>query len=114
LDGKSAGDGLRIFLVRGPARGQALIVFARQLYRAGFCTIPTGRALGCVNVARGLSKGDLEVSLAPGDLLDFSARDQVDVQMPADLDQFRRNNSHGTVIGRKGLVQFAHHAADSG
>ncbi len=31
--------------------------------------------------------------------------------MPADLDQFGRDNSHGTVIGRKGLVQLGHDAA---
>ena len=63
LDGKGAGNRLRIFLVRGPARGQALIVFARQLHGAGFCTIPASRALGRINVARGLSESDLEVSL---------------------------------------------------
>jgi hypothetical protein len=32
--------------------------------------------------------------------------------MPADLDQFRRDNSHGTVVGGKGLIQLGHHAAD--
>jgi hypothetical protein len=35
-----------------------------------------------------------------------------DVDMPADLDQFGRNNSHGTVIGGKGFVQLRHDAAD--
>jgi hypothetical protein len=33
--------------------------------------------------------------------------------MPADLDQFGRNNSHGTVVGGKGLVQFTHDTTDS-
>ena len=33
--------------------------------------------------------------------------------MPADLDQFGRNNSHGTVIGGKGLVELGHESADS-
>ena len=32
--------------------------------------------------------------------------------MPADLDQFGRKNSHGTIIGRKGLVQLGHGTAD--
>jgi hypothetical protein len=32
--------------------------------------------------------------------------------MPADLDQFRRDNSHGAVIGGKGLVQLGHDPAD--
>jgi hypothetical protein len=34
--------------------------------------------------------------------------------MPADLDQFGRDNSHGTVIGGKGLVQLGHHASYGG
>jgi hypothetical protein len=28
--------------------------------------------------------------------------------MPADLDQFRRNDSHGTIIGGKRLIQLSH------
>jgi len=32
--------------------------------------------------------------------------------MPADLDQFGRDNSHGTVIGGKGLVELGHEPAD--
>jgi hypothetical protein len=31
-----------------------------------------------------------------------------DVDVPADLDQFGRDNSHGTVIGGEGFVQFTH------
>jgi hypothetical protein len=34
--------------------------------------------------------------------------------MPADLDQFGRKDSHGTVIGGKGLVQLGHNATDGG
>ena len=34
--------------------------------------------------------------------------------MLADLDQFRRDNSHGAIIGRKGFVNLRHFAADSG
>jgi hypothetical protein len=33
--------------------------------------------------------------------------------MPADLDQFGSQNSHGAVIGGKGLVQLGHVAADA-
>jgi hypothetical protein len=38
--------------------------------------------------------------------------DQFDVQMPADLDQFRRDNSHGTIVGGKRLVQLGHDTPD--
>jgi hypothetical protein len=34
--------------------------------------------------------------------------------MPADLDQFGREYSHGTVIGRKRLVELGHVAAYGG
>jgi len=37
---------------------------------------------------------------------------KLDVDVPADLDQLGRNNSHGTVIGGKGLVQLRHDTAD--
>jgi len=37
---------------------------------------------------------------------------KLDVGMPADLDQFGRNNSHGAVIGWKSLVQLGHDAAN--
>jgi hypothetical protein len=33
--------------------------------------------------------------------------------MPADLDQFRGEDSHGAVIGGKGLVQLRHVAPDA-
>jgi hypothetical protein len=34
--------------------------------------------------------------------------------VPADLDQLGRDDSHGTVIGREGLVELSHNPADGG
>ena len=34
--------------------------------------------------------------------------------MPADLDQFGRKDSYGTVIGGIGFVQLGHYSADGG
>ena len=34
--------------------------------------------------------------------------------MPADLDQFRSENSYGAVVGRKGLVELRHMPANRG
>jgi hypothetical protein len=42
------------------------------------------------------------------DIQDVRVGDELDVQMPADLDQFGRDDSHGTVIGGKCLVQLGH------
>jgi hypothetical protein len=34
--------------------------------------------------------------------------------MPADLDQFGREDSHGAIIGGEGLVQLGHQTTDGG
>jgi hypothetical protein len=54
----------------------------------------------------------LEVSGASRDRLKVRVSDELDIQMPADLDQFRGDNSHGTIVGREGLVQLSHNPAD--
>jgi len=38
--------------------------------------------------------------------------DKLDVQMPADLDQYGRDNSHCAVVGWKGLVKLRHYPAN--
>jgi hypothetical protein len=43
---------------------------------------------------------------------DFREGVELDVVMPADLDQLGRQNSHGAVIGGKGLIQLRHGPAD--
>jgi hypothetical protein len=61
-----------------------------------------------------LQNVDLVIARLPGDAFHFRERQQLNVQMPADLDQFRRNDSHGTVIGREGLIQLGHDPTDGG
>ena len=55
---------------------------------------------------------DLEIPFRPLNIVYLRTGDQVNIQMPADLDQFRGDDSHGTVIGGKGLVQFTHYPTD--
>jgi hypothetical protein len=55
-----------------------------------------------------------EVSRFTAHVCDFRKGQKFDVEMPADLDQFRRDNSHGAVIGGEGLVQSRHGPADGG
>jgi hypothetical protein len=112
LDGKGTGNGLGVALVSGLAVVEPLVVFVGQGNRADFGTIPAGRALGRINKTGAFVNGDVEVTFGSLDVFDFCARDQVYIQMPAELDQFRGDNSHGTVVGGKGLVQFTHHPAD--
>jgi hypothetical protein len=45
-----------------------------------------------------------KVPLFPGDAFHLREGQELDVEMPADLDQFGRKDSHGAVIGGEGLV----------
>ena len=55
---------------------------------------------------------NLEISFIAFNLLYISTGDQIYIKMPADLDQFGRENSHGTVIGGEGLVQLGHNSTN--
>ena len=59
-----------------------------------------------VDITRSLSDFDLEFPLLAGNAFHFRQGQYFNVDVPADLDQFGRNNSHGTVIGRKRLVKL--------
>ncbi len=53
----------------------------------------------------------LEITGLSADVGDFRERQQFDVGVPADLDQFGGQDSHRAVIGRKRLVQLGHYTA---
>jgi hypothetical protein len=61
-----------------------------------------------------LGNGDFKTPLFTGDALYLRKGQQLNIEMPADLDQFRREDSHGTVIGWEGLVQLGHNAPYGG
>ena len=56
--------------------------------------------------------GCREIARFPFQIDEFRIGEQFYVEMPADLDQFGRDDSHGAVIGREGLVQLGHGPAD--
>jgi hypothetical protein len=55
---------------------------------------------------------DVEIPRRSFDGFQVCVGNQLDVHVPADLDQFGRDDSHGTVIGRESLVQLGHDATD--
>jgi hypothetical protein len=55
-----------------------------------------------------------EISPFPLYTVNFSIAQDLDVGMPADLDQFRREYSNGALIGGEGLVKLGHLAANGG
>ena len=83
-------------------------VFNRAVLDTGSAT----RAFLLDNVPGLLKQGYREVSLFPFYTVNFRIRQDLYVGMPADLDQFGREYSHGTVIGGEGLVKLGHMAAN--
>jgi len=49
-----------------------------------------------------------EITNVTLEVREFGIGEKLDIEMPADLDQFRRDYSHGTVIGGKRLVKLRH------
>ena len=93
---------LRYFLIK------SIRVFDRAVFDAGRTT----RAFVLQDISGLLRQGDLEVPCFPLYTVHLGVRQDLYVRMPADLDQFGREYSDGAVIGRKGLVELGHMAAD--
>jgi hypothetical protein len=54
-----------------------------------------------------------KIAFCSRNILHLTQCEQLDIDMPADLDQFGRDNSHRAVIGRESLVQLGHDPADT-
>ena len=89
-----------------------MIVWIWDLDRAVLYTGRTTRAFVLYNVSRLFIQGDLEVSCLPFYTVNFSIGQDLYIGMPADLDQFGREYSHGAVIGGIGLVKLGHLTAN--
>jgi hypothetical protein len=62
-----------------------------------------------VDTAGSFVNPDLKISRRTLDRFNVCVREYLDVEMPADLDQFGRDNSHSTVISGKCLVELRHY-----
>jgi len=102
------GNGLGIWKICGLPLGQACIVDICNTLRTFFCTGATGDAQIRINVPGRLGDRYLKVACITRYTLQFRQRKQLNVGVPADPDQFRRENSHGTLVGRKRLVKLCH------
>jgi hypothetical protein len=89
-----------------------LIVWIGDLDRTVLYADSTTRAFVLYYVSGFFIEGDLEVSCFPFYTVNFSICQDLYVGMPADLDQFGREYSHGTVTGGIGLVKLGHLAAN--
>jgi hypothetical protein len=91
-----------------------LIKLIRDFDGAIFDAGRTTCAFALYDISGFLKQGYPEVSLFPFYTVNFRITEDLDVGMPADLDQFRREYSDGALIGGKGLVQLCHPAANGG
>jgi len=91
----------------------ALIELIRVLNRAVFNTGGTTGTFILDNIARLRAQRDGKVSCGTFNMIDFSEGEDLYVGVPADLDQFGCEDSHGAIIGRKGFIQLGHVPADT-
>ena len=112
IDINNQGNGLGEVYVDGFAVGYILIESIGDLDRAIFHAGRTTRALVLDHVSGLLNQGDPKVACLPFHPVNFGIAENLYVWMPADLDQFGRKNSHGTVIGGIGLVKLRHMPAN--
>jgi hypothetical protein len=89
-----------------------LIVWIRDLDRTVLYAGSTTRAFVLYNVSGLFIEGDLKVSCFSFYTVNFSIGQNLYIGVPADLDQFGREYSHGAVIGGIGLVKLGHLAAN--
>jgi hypothetical protein len=94
--------------------GKPCIIFAVNLGGALLSAETAGNTFRRVHIARRLNHFHFEIPLFPGNAFHLGESQELNVEMPADLDQFGRENSHGTVIGGESLVQLGHDATDGG
>jgi hypothetical protein len=106
FNGECPRNGLRICLVGGFADRQSFVVVVGQLYRADFGALSAAGAFGQVDEAGFLPDAGFETPRLAFQVEKFGVCQKLDVKVPADLDQFGRDNSHGTIIGGKRLVEL--------
>jgi hypothetical protein len=70
------------------ALGEPHVVFVLDFFGTLLGAGAAADALGDIDVAGVLDQFDLEVPRLTPDLFDFAESSQLDIQMPADLDQF--------------------------
>jgi len=106
VNGENTRNGLGVLLIDCLSLGKTLVVVAGDGYGADLFTLPAAGAFCRIDEAGLLPDAGPELPRFALEIQKFGIRQKFDVQMPADLDQFRRDDSHGTVVGGKRLVEL--------
>jgi hypothetical protein len=112
VDVGDQGNGLSEIDMDGFVFRYFLIKWIRVLDRAVFYTGRTTPALVLQDIPRLFRQSYLKVSSFAFYAVDFRIRQDLDIGIPADLDQFGCENSYRAVIRGKGLVKLGHVAAN--
>ena len=106
VNGIGAGYGLCVRLVNSVPIDETLVVETGKTHRANFGTISASRTFVQIDISRTSVQGNLKITGFAGYIFDLCDGVKLYIDVPADLDQFGRDNSHGTVIGGEGFVQL--------
>src|SRR4030042_1552828 len=97
----------------GLIQGYLLIIWIRVLDRTVFHTGSATSAFVFQDVPGLFNQDHLELTRFSFHTVNLSIGEDLYIGMPADLDQFGREDSHGAVIGRESLVKLGHMAPDA-
>ena len=114
LDAEDIRSCLRERSVNSIALRKTLVELIRPCDRTDLCALSTPGALCLVHVSSVFLHIDHEVAGNAGHFFNLGAGQKVDVDMARTVDQFRRNDAHGAVVGGEGLVQLGHDSPDNG
>ena len=112
FNGESSGNRLGIPAECRLACIEPFVLFVPAFDGTNFGAFAATRAFGWVHVPRLLQNLHGEISRLPGNLLNFRKGKKLDVEMPADLDQLGRDNSHCAFVSGEGFVQLGHASAN--
>ena len=112
IDIRDKGNGLSVIYMDRLILRYFLVKLIRIFDRAVFYAGRTTRASVLSNVSGLLRQGDLKVSCCPFYFINFTIGEDLYIWMPADLDQFGRQYSHGAVVGGESLVKLGHMTAN--
>ena len=112
VDGEAPGDRLGIAHGSRFPQVQSLVEFIHRTGRADLPALTAGGAGRQIDEPRLALDRDREVAGFAFQRLDLGVGNDIDIEMAPHFDQFRRNDTHGAVVGRKRLVQLRHDAAD--
>jgi hypothetical protein len=112
LDSERNRNPLRKGSEYGLSFGKAFVKLVRPFHRADQGAFPTARAHAFLDIAGLPMNLHFEAAGFSLDSANPAQSQQLDIDVPADLDQFRGDNSSGAVIGGERLVQLRHNTTD--